>query len=86
MFLRNPTPETKGPIEESQFIWPQLSLTNLTYAYISSNPDIRIDYRQKDFAFWAYYMPYITHGKIFEGIVNIDRLLTPCCIFNLLTH
>ena len=35
---------------------------NLTYTVLKLQPEVKKDYRQKDYAFWTHYLNYIVFG------------------------
>ena len=85
--IRTPTPEPIGPGDKSTISWQPFNQNNLTFAYLSSDPEVKIDYRQKDYAYWREYLRYITHGETFfleaegSGKTVIKLLWGSLCMF-----
>ena len=67
---RNPTPEAVGPEDGAKVIWPPLTRDNLTYTLLSRVPEVKVNYRQKDYAFWTEYLNYIVFGTDFAARKN----------------
>ena len=62
-FFRNPTPDPVGVGDGESIMWPVFTSSNRTYAYLAYDADVRQNYRQKNYAFWSDYYPYITQGS-----------------------
>ena len=61
----NPTPDPVGVEGSTDITWPLFTPSNRTYAHLSEAPDVRLNYRAKNYAFWTNYLRYITHGEDF---------------------
>lgn len=64
-WIRNPTPK---PIETplgSVVTWEEFTNETLNYFYLSNEAmELREDYRQRDYAFWTYYLRNMVLGEL----------------------
>ena len=51
----------------SQTTWPTYAEDSLSYLDIGPTIDEKINYRQKHFAFWQTYIPYVTGVDTFTA-------------------
>jgi len=47
--------------------WPRFNTESYKYLYMDRKTEVRTEYRQRNFAFWHQYFPYITDGKLFPA-------------------
>ena len=76
----NPTPEpVDAPQGYGPITWPQLTENELNYMWIHlDDVEPRINFRQKEMAFWREYMSYIVDVEIMAA----DGMSLRACIVN----
>ena len=67
MLYSNPTGDTIIAPDGAPVSWDRFTPENLTYLKIAYEPVQDKDYRQKEYAFWAEYLQYLTDGIPFAG-------------------
>ena len=58
----NPTPTPEGPGGDDVIVWPQYEPELCNYVLLDNTPTVDIDYRQKQYAFYNYYLRNIIYG------------------------
>ena len=65
----NPTPEpVEAPLGHGPITWPALTEDELNFIWIHlDDVETRINYRQKEAAFWREYMSYVVDRELLAG-------------------
>ena len=70
LFRRDPTPTPEAPEGSQGLFWPAMTRENLTYTVLKLQPEVKKDYRQKDYAFWTHYLCKATQARARAALGN----------------
>ena len=65
IYFSNPTPEPVLGPDNTEVVWSAFSNEQLNYLHMEAEPEVKQNYRQKDYAFWTEYIDYLVNGNEF---------------------
>ena len=71
----NPIPDIFDGPQNRQILWPTLTNEQLSYLHLTPHPEVQLNYRQKQYAFWTEYINYLIYGDMFSNLTTSYNVL-----------